>query len=77
VIHCVHGRVSHVHANRVRPSEASTTKAIAATERGLQSRERLTDRQRADAGPVKALTDSELHELRKLLQRAMVDNSAQ
>lgn len=46
-------------------------KAIVATEHGLQLRERLLGRLRADAGPVRALTDSQLRDLRTLLRQAM------
>lgn len=46
-------------------------KTIAATKRGLELRERFWRRLSADSGPVNALTESELRQLRKLLTRAM------
>lgn len=52
-------------------------KAITATEQGRQLRECLSHRLRTDAGPVSALTDPELHDLRRLLQIAMDDAPAQ
>lgn len=51
-------------------------KAIAATEQGRQLRERLSRRLRTDAGPVSALTGSELHDLRRLLHIAMAADPA-
>ncbi len=50
-------------------------KTIAATEQGLQLRTRLWERLRADAGPVRALNDSQLHDLRTLLQCALAEES--
>lgn len=46
-------------------------KAIAATEPGAQLRERLAGRLREGAGPVDALSGTELLDLRELLRRAM------
>jgi len=51
-------------------------KTIAATEQGLRLREGIWVRLRADAGPVKALTDSQLRELRQLLRVAVDDGRA-
>lgn len=51
-------------------------KTIAATEQGRQLRERLSHRLRADAGPVRALTEDQLRDLRTLLQLAMNDDPA-
>lgn len=48
-------------------------KTIVATEEGLRLRDGLAERLRADAGPVRALTGPELHDLRRLLLRAMDD----
>lgn len=48
-------------------------KAIAATEQGLHLREGLSRRLRTDAGPVKALTDTQLRELHALLTLAITD----
>ena len=55
---------------RADPSDRRV-KTIAATEQGLQLRERLAQRLRSDAGPVSALTEAQLGELRTLLQLAM------
>jgi DNA-binding MarR family transcriptional regulator len=46
-------------------------KAIAATEAGLDLRERLWERLSADAGAVDSLTESQLRELRDLLKQAI------
>lgn len=48
-------------------------KAIIATDHGRYLSERLSDRLHTDAGPVRALTDSQLRELRTLLRIAMED----
>lgn len=48
-------------------------KVITPTQRGGELRERLWQRLRTDAGPVSALTEPELRELRGLLRRAMDD----
>lgn len=46
-------------------------KTITLTARGLHTQESLWRRLRADAGPVRALTNTQLHELRQLLHLAL------
>lgn len=48
-------------------------KAIAVTAEGRRLRERLERRLRTDAGPVNALTEPQLRQLRDLLTRAMAE----
>jgi DNA-binding MarR family transcriptional regulator len=60
---------------RADPSDRRV-KAITATDGGRRLQERLSERLRADAGPVKALTDAQLRDLRKLLELAMTEQSA-
>ncbi|WET82478.1 MarR family transcriptional regulator [Amycolatopsis sp. QT-25] len=50
-------------------------KNIMATDEGARVRDGLAQRLREDAGPVSALTEPELHELRALLVRAMDSNA--
>lgn len=52
-------------------------KTISPTERGGQLREQLSHLLRTDAGPVKALNDAQLHELRRLLHLAMESDPGQ
>ncbi len=51
-------------------------KKITTTEKGARIREGLARRLRGDAGPVSALTEPELRELRALLMRAMDGNDS-
>jgi DNA-binding MarR family transcriptional regulator len=61
---------------RADPSDRRV-KTIATTEQGRQLRQLLSHRLREDPGPVKALTVSQLGDLRKLLQLAMEDSLVQ